>query len=216
MSEGTRMLEQVNDVMGRILICGEETSWDYGFLESITSQLAKGYTLSPKQERSFQQIQGRWSDEAIKIRASWTQDWDDEKEEKFLIALRYYDRTGYYGNITGKYLKYEKSKDGVAGVRSGGTPTMKEYNKIVENKYASAVIRNLKEEPKFAAGEGAVFRANVEWHLRGKTCVVLKYGGVEKVRSHAKGAKPVQVLIIGHPTPVWTEERRLKKAKKRK
>ena len=205
------MLEQINNVMGRILVSGEETSWDYGFLESITSQLAKGYTLSPKQERFFQQIQGRWSDEAIKTRASWTQDWDDEKEEKFLIALRYYNRTGYYSNLVGKYLVYEGPK-----VVRKGVPSMKEYNKIVENKYAAAVIRNLKEEPKFAAGEGAVFRANAEWGLRGKTCVVLKYGGVEKVRSHAKGARPVQVLIIGHPKPVWTEERRLKKAKKRK
>ena len=205
------MLEQINNVMGRILVSGEETSWDYGFLESITSQLAKGYTLSPKQERFFQQIQGRWSDEAMKTRASWTQDWDDEKEEKFLIALRYYNRTGYYSNLVGKYLVYEGPK-----VVRKGVPSMKEYNKIVENKYAAAVIRNLKEEPKFAAGEGAVFRANAEWGLRGKTCVVLKYGGVEKVRSHAKGARPVQVLIIGHPKPVWTEERRLKKAKKRK
>ena len=205
------MLEQINNVMGRILVSGEETSWDYGFLESITSQLAKGYTLSPKQERFFQQIQGRWSDEAIKTRASWTQDWDDEKEEKFSIALRYYNRTGYYSSLVGKYLVYEGDK----AVRKG-IPSMKEYNKIVENKYAAAVIRNLKEEPKFAAGEGAVFRANAEWGLRGKTCVVLKYGGVEKVRSHAKGARPVQVLIIGHPNPVWTEERRLKKAKKRK
>ena len=205
------MLEQINNVMGRILVSGEETSWDYGFLESITSQLAKGYTLSPKQERFFQQIQGRWSDEAMKTRASWTQDWDDEKEEKFLIALRYYNRTGYYSNLVGKYLVYEGDN-----VVRKGVPSMKEYNKIVENKYAAAVIRNLKEEPKFAAGEGAVFRANAEWGLRGKTCVVLKYGGVEKVRSHAKGAKPVQVLIIGHPKPVWTEERRLKKAKKRK
>jgi hypothetical protein len=206
------MLEQVNDFMGRILIAGEEKSWDYGFLESITKQLASGRTLSANQERVFQQIKGRWSDEALKSRAAWAKDWDDEKEQKFCIALHYYNRTGYYGNITGKYFRYENGN----GVRCGGTPTMAEYNKIVENKYASAVIRNLKEEPKFAAGEGAVFRANVEWPLRGKTCVVLKYGGVEKVRSHAKGAKPVQVLIIGHPTPVWTEERRLKKAKKRK
>ena len=205
------MLEQINNVMGRILVSGEETSWDYGFLESITSQLAKGYTLSPKQERFFQQIQGRWSDEAMKTRASWTQDWDDEKEEKFLIALRYYNRTGYYSSLVGKYLVYEGDN-----VVRKGVPSMKEYNKIVENKYAAAVIRNLKEEPKFAAGEGAVFRANAEWGLRGKTCVVLKYGGAEKVRSHAKGARPVQVLIIGHPKPIWTEERRLKKAKKRK
>ena len=81
------MLEQVNNVMGRILISGEEKSWDYGFLESITDQINKGYTLSPRQEATFQQIQGRWSDEAMKVRMSWAQDWDDEREGKFLIAL---------------------------------------------------------------------------------------------------------------------------------
>ena len=206
------MLEQVNNLMGRILISGEEKSWDYGFLESITDQMNKGYTLSPRQEATFQQIQGRWSDEAMKVRMSWAQDWDDEREEKFLIALRYYYRTGYYSNLVGKYLTINE-----AGERSvKGIPSMKEYNKIVENKYASAVIRNLKEEPKFAAGSAAAFRANAQYPYRGKTCVVLKYGDVAKVRSHAKGAKPVQVLVIGEAQPVWTEERYLKKVKKRK
>ena len=42
------MLEQVNNLMGRILISGEEKSWDYGFLESIEDQLNKGRTLSPR------------------------------------------------------------------------------------------------------------------------------------------------------------------------
>ena len=96
------MLEQVNNLMGRILISGEEKSWDYGFLESIEDQLNKGRTLSQRQEVMIQQIQGRWSDEAMKARMSWTQDWDDEKAEKFLIALRYYHRTGYYSTLVGK------------------------------------------------------------------------------------------------------------------
>ena len=206
------MLEQVNNLMGRILISGEENSWDYGFLESITDQMNKGYTLSPRQEATFQQIQGRWSDEAMKARMTWTQDWDDEKAEKFLIALRYYYQTGYYSNLVGKYLVINE-----AGERSAeGIPSMKEYNTLVENKYASAVIRNLKEEPKFAVGGTALFRTNADWHHRGKTCVVLKYGDIGRVKSHAKGAKPVQVLVIGEAKPVWTEERYLKKAKKRK
>ena len=206
------MLEQVNNLMGRILIFGEEKSWDYGFLESIEDQINKGYTLSPRQEATFQQIQGRWSDEAIKARADFTKDWNDEKEEKFLIALRYYRRFGYYSNIVDKYLTINMNGDYAVM----GTPSMKEYNKIVENKYASAVIRNLKEEPKFTVGSAAAFRANAQYPYRGKTCVVLKYGDVAKVRSHAKGAKPVQVLVIGEAQPVWTEERHLKKAKKRK
>ena len=207
------MLEQVNNIIGRILIFGEETSWDYEFLQSLAGQLQKGKTLSPRQEQCFQQILGRWSDEAMKARASWTQDWNDEKEEKFLIALRYYRRTGYYSNIVNKYLTTNMNGDYTVT----GTPSMKEYNKIVENKYASAVIRNLKEEPKFAAGSAAVFRANADpWVYRGKTCVILKHGDVGRVKSHAKGAKPVQVLVIGEAQPVWTEERHLKKAKKRK
>ena len=207
------MLEQVNNIIGRILIFGEENSWDYGFLESIATQLNKGSSLSSAQEATIQQIQGRWSDEAMKVRMSWTQDWDDEKAEKFLIALRYYYQTGYYSNLVGKYLAINEA--GEHSVKS--IPSMKEYNKIVENKYASAVIRNLKEEPKFAVGGAAVFRANADrWGYRGKTCVVLKYGDVAKVCSHAKGAKPVQVLVIGEAQPVWTEERYLKKAKKRK
>ena len=127
------------------------------------------------------------------------------------MALRYYNRTGYYSSLVGKYLVYEGDN-----VVRKGVPSMKEYNKIVENKYASAVIRNLKEEPKFAAGGTATFRANAQYPYRGKTCVVLKYGDVAKVKSHAKGAKPVQVLVIGEAQPVWTEERYLKKVKKRK
>ena len=207
------MLEQVNNVIGRILIFGEETTWDYEFLQSIAGQIQKGKTLSPAQEATFQQVQGRWSDEAIKARADFAKDWNEEKEEKFLIALRYYRRTGYYSNIVNKYLTIKENGD--YAVMSA--PTMKEYNKIVENKYASAVIRNLKEEPKFAVGGAAVFRANADpWSCRGKTCVILKYGDVTKVKSHAKGAKPVQVLVIGEAQPVWTEERHLKKAKKRK
>jgi len=211
--EGTTMLEQVNNFMGRILIAGEEKSWDFGFLESITKQLANGRTLSANQERVFQQIKGRWSDEALKSRGAWAKDWDDEKEQKFCIALNYYDRTGYYGNITGKYLKYENGKN----VRSGGTPTMGEYNKLVENKYAAGVIRNFLSEPSFVVGSTACFRASSGTRrFANKPVVILKYGGFEKVRSHGKGAKPVQVLPIGSAQPIWTEERHLKKAKKRK
>ena len=209
------MLEQVNDFIGRILVAGEENSWDYGFLESITKQLASGRTLSANQERAFQQIKGRWSDEALKARAAWAKDWDDEKEQKFCIALHYYNRTGYYGNITGKYFRYDPESG--KGVRCGGTPTMAEYNKIVENKYAAGVIRNLLSEPSFVVGSTACFRAaSGTRRFANKPVVILKYGGLEMVRSHGKGAKPVQVLPIGSAQPIWTEERHLKKAKKRK
>ena len=205
------MLERINNVKGRIAIAGDESSWDFGFMESLEEQLTKRGKLSPRQEEVLQQVEGRWSDESLKSRASWADDWDEDKEEKFNIALFYYRRTGYYGNIVYKYLTTE-------GTRCAGSPSEKEYNKLVLNKYAAGVIRNVQSESKFPVGGTAVFRAGARLGqtYKGSPCVILKHGKAEHVSSHAKGAKPIQVLPIGAPAPIWTEERWLKKAKKRK
>ena len=98
------MQQRINNTLGRMMITGDEGSWDYGFLESLQEQLTKRGTLSPRQEEILQQIEGRWSDEALKSRATWADDWDEDKEATFMIALRYYQKTGYYGNIVYKYL----------------------------------------------------------------------------------------------------------------
>ena len=202
------MQQRINNTLGRMMIAGDEKSWDYGFLESLQEQLTTRGSLSPRQEEILQQVEGRWSDEALKHRASWVDDWDKEKEEKFWIALQYYHKTGYYGNIVYKYLT-------TAGCRCAGAPSEKEYNKLVLNKYAAGVIRNVQAEPKFPVGGTAAFRTGARTH-KGKVCVILKHGNCEHVTSHAKGAKPIQVLPIGAAAPIWTEERWLKKAKKRK
>ena len=191
--------------MGRISIAGDESSWDFGFMQSQEEQLKSRGTLSPRQEEVLQQVEGRWSDEALKARANWDNEWDTEKEAKFLIALRYYRKTGYYSGIVYKYLTAE-------GDRLPGNPSQKEYNKLVLNKYAAAVIRNLEAEPKFPVGASAVFRSAARAY-HGQTCVILKHGKGEHVSSHAKGAKPIQVLPIGAAAPIWTEERWLKKGK---
>ena len=96
------MLERINNVMGRISIAGDESDWDFGFMQSLEEQLKSRGSLSPRQEEVLQQVEGRWSDEALKSRASWADEWDEEKEEKFNIALQYYRKTGYYGNIVYK------------------------------------------------------------------------------------------------------------------
>jgi hypothetical protein len=202
------MLQRINNTLGRMMIAGDETSWDYGFMESIRDQVQNGRTLSPNQERHLQQIEGRWSDEALASRADFAKGWDDDKEQKFAIALQYYRKTGYYSNIVYKYLTPE-------GARQVGTPSEKEYNKLVLNKYATGVIRNIQGESKFPVGGTAVFRAGARTN-KGKPCVILKHGNTEHVTSHAKGAKPIQVLPIGSAEPYWTEERWLKKAKKKK
>jgi hypothetical protein len=83
MEEGTTMLERINNVKGRILIAGDESSWDFGFMESLEEQLTKRGSLSPRQEEVLQQVEGRWSDEALSSRASWADDWDKTKKRSF-------------------------------------------------------------------------------------------------------------------------------------
>ncbi len=142
-------------------------------------------------------------------RADFSKGWDDEKEQKFTIALFYYRKTGYYNNIVYKYLDDK-------GERTG-TPTEKEYNKLVLNKYASAVINNALSESQFPAGTTAIFRANAGYGRKNMPVVILQNSNDgSQMKSHAKGAKPVQVLMVGSAEPIWTEERYLKRAKKRK
>ena len=202
------MQQRINNTLGRIMITEGDASWDYGFLQSLEEQLNQRGTLSPRQQEILQQVEGRYSDEALKSRASWAITWNEDQEAKFNIALQYYRKTGYYGNIVYKYLTTE-------GIRCAGAPSEKEYNKLVLNKYAAGVIRNIQGESKFPVGGTAVFRTGARTN-RGKPCVILKHGTEEHVNSHAKGAKPIQVLPIGSSEPCWTEERWLKKAKKKK
>ena len=202
------MLQRINNTIGRISIAGDETSWDFGFLESLKEQMEKGSTLSPRQTELLGEIEGRWSDEALAARATWQNEWNEEKAEKFAIALRYYQKTGYYSNIVHKYMLHTGE--------IGGIPLEKEYNKLVLNKYAAGVIRNIQSEGKFPVGSTAAFRANLYGSFGNKPVVILKHGDAEYALSHAKGAKPVQVLPIGSSEPIWTEERCLKRAKAQK
>ena len=77
------MQKRINNVMGRISIAGDESSWDFGFMQSLEEQLNKRGSLSPRQEEVLQQVEGRWSDEALSSRATWADDWDKDKEAKF-------------------------------------------------------------------------------------------------------------------------------------
>jgi len=202
------MLQRINNTLGRIMVSGDELSWDFSFLESLREQMDGGRTLSARQQEILQQVEGRYSDEALVARGNWENSWNSEREEKFSIALRYYKKTGYYQNIVYRYLDQDDGRTGI--------PLEKEYNKLVLNKYASGVIENVLGDSKFPVGSTATFRANANRLLQGRLCVILQHGNGAQVRTHAKGAKPVHVLLIGSSDPVWTEERYLKKPKKRK
>ena len=132
------MLQRINNTLGRMEVLDETKSWDFGFMESIRDQLANGRTLSGNQERHLHQIEGRYSDEALAARGAWEKTWDDEKDQKFTIAVRYYQKTGYYSSIVNRHLDAEGKRIGI--------PLEKDYNKVVNNKYAQGVIKNVLSE----------------------------------------------------------------------
>ena len=203
------MLQRINNTLGRMEVLNETNSWDFGFMESIRDQITNGRTLSGNQERHLHQIEGRYSDEALAARGAWETTWTDEKEQKFTIAVNYYRKTGYYTSIVNRHLDPEGKRIGI--------PLEKDYNKVVNNKYAQGVITNVTSEPKFPVGSTAIFRSSAGYRRKNVPVVILKNcNDGTQVHSHAKGAKPVQVLMIGSAEPIWTEERMLKNPKKRK
>ena len=201
------MLERVDNLIGRMSALSDENEWGFGFLESVKDQLAQGRTLSPRQIEVLEETESRYSDEALKARTEFKENFTEDMEEKFTIALRYYKKTGYYSNIVYKYLDQDDGRIGI--------PLQKEYNKLVLNKYAAGVIRNIQSEAKFPVGSSAVFRSTLYGNLRNKPVIILKYGDADTVQSHAKGAKPVHVLPIGSADPLATAESQLTKPQKR-
>ena len=122
------MLERVERLTTRV---PENGGWDRGFVESVKEQLETGRTLSPRQVEIVEKIESRFSDEALASAVGWAETWDDEKQNRFNIAVKYYGRTGYYQSIVQRAWGAEKY-----------IPTQKEYNAMACNKYAMSVIDN--------------------------------------------------------------------------
>ena len=198
-SEGdTSMLERVERLLTRV---PQNGGWDRGFIESVMEQLGTGRTLSPRQQEVLGKIEGRFSDEALDARAEWEDSWDDDKQQRFNIAVKYYGRTGYYQNIVQR-----------AWNQTDFVPSFKEYNALTNNKYAVKVIENVLAEGKYPVGSLVQFRKSnrVNHRLRGKTGMVVAHN--DEVKTHAKGGKPYSVVLIGESEIKKCEERDLKNA----
>jgi len=197
----TTMLERIERLTTRV---PENGGWDRGFVESVKEQLENGRTLSPRQVEIVEKIEGKFSDEALAAADSWAETWDDEKQKRFNITVKYYGRTGYYQNIVQKAWGSEKF-----------VPSQKEYNAMACNKYASAVIDNAMGDAKWSLGSLVQFRnaGRIRGAYRGKVAVVVSHP--DDVKTHAKGGKPYGVVLIGNSAIIQCEERDLKNAPKK-
>ena len=87
-------------------------------------------------------------------------------------------------------------------------PTLSQYNKIVENKYAKKVLAGYFAEPKFPTGSLAQLRATAPQRAFKKVMVIKT--NFNSPTSACAGNKVYQVLPIGEITPIVVEERHIK------
>jgi len=195
------MIERVERLTTRV---PDNGGWDRGFIESVKEQLDTGRTLSPRQVEIVEKIEGRFSDEALASAVGWADAWDDEKQQRFNIAVKYYGRTGYYQNIVQRAWGVEKY-----------IPTQKEYSAVACNKYATAVIDNAMAAAKWPPGSLVQFRnsGRIRGVYRSKVAVVVSHP--DDVKTHARGGKPYGVVLIGNSAIIQCEERDLKNAPKK-
>lgn len=194
-------MENVTDktIPERILKCVQNPhleGWDKDFLASISDFYKRRGYLSGSQYNIFSRIESNCTDEAMKLHTDWINEYDDDKRKRFKVAVDFYCKTYYFTNITSKVIK---NPDYV--------PTRKEYDTLVNNKYAQKVMEGTFGEPKYAIGTNVVARSSSGWYggKKGTIIDILPY-----VKSAVKGNKICRVLWFGESQVVELEERHLR------
>ena len=205
-AKGQATLERLNAVCERT----EEKSWDRGFINSLQSQVMTGRELSARQLEILGQIEERNNDAALSARASWASEYTAADEsgraprDSALIAAAYYKRVGYFTRLADSIL-----------TDAAFVPSPREFNKMVNNKYAQKVISASLDAPKYPAGSLVMMRPAAPTVARraaaNRPCVVITT--TEPVVSAAKGAKMYKVLPMGAVETMLVEERHIKKAR---
>jgi hypothetical protein len=192
--------KRLEDVDSRI---GDRSSWAAGFIESLITQDALGRDLSPRQVEILDKIDREHSAEAAASAASFAERYQNDAEgmkTNFSRCLSYYATTQYYGR---QVLAFRNDPNYV--------PTLKEWRKIVENKFAAKVIAGYEAAPKYPQASTVYAGANAPYGAR----KALSRGGFvvatsEAILSACKGNKRYTVLPIGGVQTIFIEERHLK------
>jgi hypothetical protein len=180
-------------------------SWDARFVDSVRRQLAGGRSLSARQTEIFEKIKAKYTDEAMEERAGWASSWNDEKAERYKIAMSYYQTTGYFG---AQVRAYHADPTIV--------PTLTEYKRVTDNKFIQKIYAGWYEAEKYAAGTMVSLGAGASWSQRQRSptglCIVIQANAMMPT-SAAKGCKIYKLLPVGGTETFFAEERQLKRAR---
>jgi len=179
------------------------------------------------QGQHLRECETTYSEEFLEEVRAYEANYAEDHRERFRLACQYYRTQGYYSNIIGNVpddFIFEKSDD--------YRPPYADYLRMTDNKYFPKIWAAHTDYPKFPAGSMVQVRASsalpqrnplsprvggssMGWGFRklaGMHALVLDTSPFKPV-SAAKGAKPYKVLVVGHPEPIYIEERFLKRAK---
>jgi hypothetical protein len=203
----------------------DKSSWAAGVIESFTKQETNGRTLTPRQIILLEKIESEHSASTAAEEITWTEDFISNKgavQSNWSLAMYYYKANAPY--FQGHVRNWFRNDDGKsaptpkgwgADVSSEKIPNLREYKKVIENKYVQKVITAYNSEPTFPNGEYVSLRSNAPGKCRTnfKTSGVVIKSNSSTPTSSAKGSKVYQVLPFGAAALVEVEERYLKTAK---
>ena len=203
----------------------DKSSWAAGVIESFTKQESNGRVLTPRQIILLEKIESEHSASTAAEEITWTEDFTNNKgavQSNWSLAMYYYKANAPY--FQGHVRNWFRNDDGKsaptpkgwgADVSSEKIPNLREYKKVIENKYVQKVIAAYNSEPTFADGEYVSLRSNAPGKCRTnfKTSGVVIKSNSSTPTSSAKGSKVYQVLPFGAAALVEVEERYLKTAK---
>ena len=188
----------MNDTLQKIeFIASQPTlnNWEKNFLISIKDQYIKKNSLSDAQMNHLNNIAQRFTPDAIKQRDDWYASWNDQKKDNFKKIVDYYLNSVYYTSITRKVRENPEY-----------VPTEKEYDTLVNNKYAQRYLNNLNCTPKYQVGDLVQIRSS--WFRQGEIGTIIE---VRNVDSWVTGSRKYLVNLLGEDDAREWEERGLKK-----
>jgi len=133
------------------LLGGKLTGRDKDFLESLSAYYNRTYTLTEKQVSFITSIAQNYGEESVK----WTEEFDEEKRERFKFAVKYYSKTGYFRNICDNYYLDQTF-----------VPSKRQYEKMCMNKYIERAIQNYKAPPRYNVGDIITVRKGMLYQYR--------------------------------------------------
>ena len=95
--------QTVDKLIGHELL----TSWENGFIESVSDQLKRGRSLSSNQERVVNRCIEKTTPEKIAEREEWVKEYRAKHRETALLCARYYKEQGYFQTMVLNIMEKE-------------------------------------------------------------------------------------------------------------